>query len=131
MSNKKINRLLLIFDADSGKWGAFVDSAKKLLMLKGCALCDITHGVLGEKAEWKSCKEEFGIDIDYVHRDELDDELKKQVAMELPCIVAQTIGGEFLQLITREVLERCEGSASSLRGKLRYYSSMYGLELSS
>ncbi|MBI3608180.1 MAG: hypothetical protein HY207_09445 [Nitrospirae bacterium] len=44
----KIERLLFIYNADSGKWGAFVDSAKKLLMINGCALCSLTHGLAGE-----------------------------------------------------------------------------------
>lgn len=127
MIKRKIDRLLFIFDADSGTWGAFVDSAKKLLMFKGCALCAITHGLLGEKTEWKSCKDEIGITIDYVHRDEMSGELKQIVGDKLPCIVAIT-GGKFILLITPDVLERCNGSVSDLKGRLQYHYIMKDLE---
>jgi hypothetical protein len=98
-------------------------------MLKGCALCTITHGILGEKAEWKSCKEELGVPIDYVHRDEVSDELKKMTDGKLPCIVAHTVGGEYLLLVAPDVLERCSGSVSELKGKLQYYAAAKGLDL--
>lgn len=133
MSRKKINRLLFIFDAKAGKWSAFVDSTKKLLMIKGCALCTITHGLLGEKAEWKDCKAELGVPIDYIHKDEVYGEIKGVVGVEssrplLPCIVAEA-DGEFTILITPEVLERCGGSIPDLKGKIHYYAEAKGLEM--
>jgi hypothetical protein len=127
MIKRKIDRLLFIFDADAGKWGAFVDSAKKILMLKGCALCTITHGILGEKAEWRDCKEDLGIAIDYVHRDEVRGELKQVVGDNLPCIVAST-GGKYILLLTPDILERCSGSVSDLKERLQYHCVIKDLE---
>lgn len=128
MSNTPIKRLLFIFDADSGKWGAFVDSAKKLLMLKGCALCTITHGLAGEKAEWSNCKEELGAPIDYLHRDELDNTLKQLVGENLPCIVAMIPTG-YIMLVKPDVLDRCKGSVSELKGKILYHAGIKDLDL--
>ncbi|MBI3606903.1 MAG: hypothetical protein HY207_02935 [Nitrospirae bacterium] len=123
-----IERLLFIYAADSGKWGAFVDSAKKLFMLNGCALCSITHGLAGEKSAWRDCKEELGVPIDYVHRDELTQQLKVLVGDSLPCIVAQTRLGPML-LVRPEVLERCRGSVADLKGKILYYAGIKDLDL--
>jgi len=67
---QQVDSLLFIYDANSGKIGAFLDSARKVLMIGGCALCTITHGVLGEKAEWKECKATLGVPIRYYHRDD-------------------------------------------------------------
>ena len=124
----RAERLLFVFDADSGKWGAVVDSAKKLFMLKGCSLCAITHGILGEKSEWKDCKEELGIPIDYVHKDELAGELKNVVGKNLPCIVAMT-KERYVLLVTPDVLEQCRGTVQELKEKIQYYAAIKELEL--
>ena len=61
MSQKRpIDRLMFVFSADAGSFNAFLDSARKLLRIKGCTLCSITHGLAGEKSEWRECKEEIG-----------------------------------------------------------------------
>ena len=48
-SRRRIQRLVFVYAADSGLFHALVDSAKKLLMVKGCSLCAITHGLAGER----------------------------------------------------------------------------------
>ena len=124
---KRIDRLLFIYNADSGKWSAFVDSAKKILMINGCALCSITHGLTSEKDEWRTCRDELGIQIDYIHRDELTTDLRFLVGDALPSVVA-VAGEEYHILLTAEVLDRCKGSVADFRGRLYAFATMKGLE---
>ncbi len=129
MSERRtIARLIFVFDADSGTLSAFFDSAKKALRLGGCALCAITHGVTGERSEWKDCKEEIGVPVEYVHRDEVSPELAEVISGELPCVVADA-GGELVQLLDRPVLERCRGSVADFRGRLSYFAGTHRLAL--
>lgn len=121
-----IDRLLFVFNADSGKWNAFVDSARKLFMVNGCALCSITHGLTGEKSAWKDCRDELGVPIDYVHRDELSDRLRKVIEDNVPCVVAE-VNGEYTVLMGPDVLERCRGSVADFKGRLSLYASMKGM----
>jgi len=121
-----IDRLIFVFNAGSGTLNAFVDSAKKLLMIRGCTLCTITHGLAGEKSEWRDCKEEIGVPVDYVHKDEITPRLDGVVHGQLPCIVAEA-GGELTLLLAPEVLERCQGSVADLRGRLHYFASLHRL----
>ncbi len=130
MEQKSIQRLLFVFNADAGLWSAIVDSTKKLLMINGCALCSLTHGIAGEKSEWKSCKDELGVPIDYVHRDELTPKLREAVEGKLPCILAEA-NGEFSVLLTPDVLDRCRGSIPDMRGKIYFYASAQNLKLPS
>ena len=125
---RRIERLIFVFNAASGSFNAFLDSARKLLQIKGCTLCSITHGLAGEKSEWKECKEEIGVPVDYVHTDEITPGLGRVVAGRLPCIVAEA-GGELIFLIGPDVLDRCKGSVADLKGRLSVFSSMKGLEL--
>lgn len=129
MSDRRtIERLIFVFDADSGALSAFFDSAKKALRLGGCALCTITHGLAGERSEWKECKEELGVPVEYVHRDEVTPALHEVLGEELPAVVAEA-GGELVQLMDREVLERCRGSVADLRGRIVYFASTRKLAL--
>jgi len=125
---RRIDRLLFVFNADTGSFNAFLDSAKKLLRLNGCTLCSITHGLAGEKSEWRECKEEIGVPVDYVHRDEISGELRSVVGDQLPCIVAQA-GSDLVLLLAPDVLDRCQGSVADLKGRLIYFASVNRLEL--
>ena len=128
MEKRRIDRLIFVFSADSGTLNAMLDSAKKLLRIKGCTLCAITHGLAGEKSEWRDCKEELGVPIDYVHRDEVSENLRSVVGDKLPCVVAQT-GEDLVFLLGPDVLERCQGSVADLKGRLQTLSAMRRLEL--
>ncbi len=128
IEKKKIDRLIFIYDANSGKIGAFLDSTRKLLMIGGCALCTITHGVLGEKSEWKECQEELGVPITYYHRDEIPESLKEMVTGHLPCILAQ-VGRRYIMLLEPAVLKRCQGDVRDLRGRINYYLAANNLRL--
>jgi hypothetical protein len=125
---RTIDRLVLVYAADSGAFSAFVDSAKKLLRLNGCTLCAITHGLLGERDEWKDCKAELGVPIDYLHRDELDAELTRLVGNALPAVIAETASGRVL-LFGPDVLERCKTSVAELKGKIMWHARAKGLML--
>jgi hypothetical protein len=42
---RPIERLLFIYNADSGALNTIVDSARKLLSINGCPLCSLTHSL--------------------------------------------------------------------------------------
>ena len=125
---EQVDNLIFIYDANSGKMGAFFDSTKKLLMIRGCALCSITHGIFGEKNEWKDCKEVLGVSITYYHKDEIPDHLKEIAANNLPCILAR-VEETFLMLLTGDVLNRCQGDVDDLKGRMDFHLSANNLEL--
>lgn len=126
MNEGPISRLIFVFAANSGKLNAIVDSVKKVLMVKGCTLCAITHGLAGEKSEWSECKDTLGVSVDYLHPDELRPPLAELVRDELPCVVAE-VGGSLSILLSSEVLEQCRGNVSEFRGRLYRNAAMKGL----
>lgn len=128
MTKEPITRLILVFDAESGLFGALVDSARKMLMLKGCPLCSLTHGLAGEREEWRTCKEEIGVPIDYHHRDDLPAAVKS-VAGELPCVIAEVEGKRYELLLPRSSLMECRGSVSELKARIFIRALSKGLEL--
>ncbi len=129
MTGTPIRELIFIFDADGGKIGVIKDSIKKVLHLKGCSLCAITHGIAGERSEMADCRAELGVPVDYKHRNELSITMNRAAADKYPCILARTDAG-YEMLIEPAVLDRCGGSVSALRGKLVFHAGARNLDLS-
>ena len=127
-ARQPIERLILVYGADSGRLNALVDSAKKLLRVKGCSLCAITHGLAGERSEWSECREAFGVPVETYHRDEMPDDVAAAVGDELPAVLATTAGGLYL-LMGRSVLDRLQGDVADFRGRLLTHAAMKGLSL--
>ncbi len=128
MAAHQIDRLVFVYNADSGLLATVADSAKKLLSINGCALCSLTHSTFGAKTEWASCRDSLGVPVDYVHRDELDSRLKTVVQQDLPCVLAET-EGELVMLLRSDVIQRCNGSIADFRGRLKMHAVMRGLEI--
>ena len=129
-SSRKIDRLILVYAANSGILAAFVDSAKKLLHVKGCSLCALTHGLATESQEWRSCRQEIGVPVDSYHLDDQPPAVERAAAGQYPCILAQT-GGDVEMLLGPDVLDRLQGGVNDLRARLDIHAAMKGLDLPS
>lgn len=123
-----IERLLFVYAANSGLFAALADSTRKVLRLKGCSLCSITHGLAGEKSEWTSCRQALGVEVDYLHADEVTQDVRDVAGDQLPCVLAQTASG-MQMLLGPDVLARCRGSVPDLRGRLKNHAARRGLVL--
>jgi len=78
-----------------------------------CGLCDITHGSIREKAEWKRCRAGLPVPFETFHRDDQPDDIRVLLGNALPAVVAQTESG-FVLLLGPEQLAHCEGSPARL-----------------
>ena len=125
-----ISKLLFVFSANGGRWNAIADSMKKLLMMEGCALCSITHGIAGEKPEFLIWKRSVGVPIEYVHRDEMPAELVDVVGKAIPAVVAVT-SQRLVLLLSPEAVARCRGSVPDLVGRLTLHAATKGLSFPS
>lgn len=74
----------------------------------------------------RTCRQELGVLVAYVHRDEVSPAVAPLVADALPAVVAETPSGPVL-LLGPEVIDRCKGSVEDLRGELLHYASRLGL----
>ncbi len=123
---KPIRRLTLVYNADSGTLSALADSARKVLRLEGCTLCSITHGAVGEKQDWRTCREALGVSVETIHRDEVTPDLRAVVGSQLPSVVAITDDGPVL-LLAPDVLSRCKGSVADFRDRLEIHAAIRSL----
>ena len=121
-----IERLYVVYNADSDWWSLVVDVVRKLAGRDECPLCTLTHGATGERAGFRQCKESLGVPVDPVYRDTLMPELRA-LDLELP-FVAVKAGSTFKILLDKPGVVSLRGDTAALERTLRERAQSQGLE---
>jgi hypothetical protein len=104
-----IRRLVGVYNADGSVRGELAYFIGARLGRAHCALCDITHGLVRERAEWKAFRANLPVPFDTYHRDDQPDGVRAAYAGELPVVLAETDRG-YVELLGPEELSACEAS---------------------
>lgn len=72
MKKKITQRLIFVYNANSGVRHAVMDSMHKIFSPStyDCNLCDITFGVMSENNTWKKFRQESDKQMIFLHKDE-------------------------------------------------------------
>ena len=72
MNSKIPQKLIFIYNADSGIRNVIVDSAHKIFSpdTYGCSLCDITYGAFTERSTWRKFRKETDLQMVFLHKNE-------------------------------------------------------------
>ena len=101
-------QLIFVYNADSGKANAVLDSLHKIVSpgTYDCKLCELTFGVFAEKSEWKKFRKESQYDMVFLHRDEFERQYRSKwlPKYDFP-IVLDASEGNLEILISKEELE--------------------------
>jgi hypothetical protein len=111
-------RLVGVYNAEGSLRGELAYLFGKLAGTARCALCDITHRGVREKAEFKRCRGRFPVPLETLHLDEQDQELRAFTRGKTPCMVAVSEAGPVL-LLDAEALERCGQSVERFEEALQ------------
>ena len=98
--------------------GKLQSLAGKLGVGEPCALCEITHGWVGEKPDFAACREALPVPLDLLHRDEQPFALGELTHGQLPCVVLETDAGWSI-LLDRATLTACAGDIARFEGALQ------------
>ncbi len=114
MKEAKSQRLIFVYNADSGLGNLILDGAHKILSpdTYDCKLCELTFGAFTEKNVWKKFRIESQLQMDFLHRNEF----KKQYAskfghrFEFPIVLVEGASGLEVLIHSAEMnkLERAE-----------------------
>ena len=113
MTEPQISRLVGVYDADGTLRGELAYFVGARLGRAHCALCDITHGLLRERADWRECRDGLAVPFATYHRDDQPVEVRTAVAGLAPVVVADTDQGVVL-LLGPDALDACAASAERL-----------------
>ncbi|MBO0322692.1 GTPase [Muricauda sp. CAU 1633] len=72
MESLTSKQLIFVYNANSGKRNALLDSMHKVFSPStyDCNLCDITFGLVTENKIWKKFREQSSISMTFLHKDE-------------------------------------------------------------
>jgi len=115
MKETKRSKLIFVYNANSGKRNALIDSAHKILSPStySCSLCDITYGVFTENKVWKKFRESTSQQMEFLHKDEFakqyDLKLRHGLELTFPVVLKQ-IGGDLEVFVKTEELNALDNS---------------------
>ena len=117
--DSEVISLVGVYDADgslSGELRYWVGA--HLTGTRHCALCEITHGLFREKADWQAFARELPVAFEAVHLDERSPEVSEASEGRTPCILARRSDGSVGLLLGPEELEAMDGDPASLASAL-------------
>jgi hypothetical protein len=78
-----------------------------------CSLCEITHGSVRERPDWKACRAALPVPFNTYHRNDQPTAIRAAANGRAPVIVAETDTDAVL-LLAPDDLDACNGSTDRL-----------------
>ncbi|QXC60574.1 hypothetical protein KSP35_19970 [Aquihabitans sp. G128] len=113
MAHGTVQHLVGVYDADGTLWGELSYFVGARLGRAHCSLCDITHGTLRERPDWRTCRDGLPVPFETYHRNDQPDRVRVLVGGSYPAVAAETDAGWVLLLGSAE-LEACGSSPEAL-----------------
>jgi hypothetical protein len=110
---QRIVRLVGVYDADSTLRGELAYWVGARLGRRHCSLCEITHGSLRQRPEWKACQAGLPVPFTTYHRNDQPSTIRTAANGRAPVVVAETAESHVL-LLAPDDLEACGGSIDRL-----------------
>ena len=125
---EQVVRLVGVYDAEGTLRGELAYWVGARLGRAHCSLCDITHGLLTERSDWRDCRRGLPVPFDTYHRDDQPEEVRAAVEGLGPVVVAETATG-IVPLLGPHELEACDGSPARLVAEVELRLAAVGLHL--
>jgi hypothetical protein len=93
-------------------------------------LCEITHGSVRQRPEWKTCQAGLPVPFDTFHRNDQPDTIRAASGALAPVVVAETDAGHVL-ILTPGDLDACKGSIDRLVEAIEFGAARVGLSWTS
>jgi hypothetical protein len=110
----RVTRLVGVYDADGTIIGELTYLARSSVGKAHCSLCDITHGRLRERADWREARSRLPVPFETFHRDDQPDAVRAVLAGTTPAVVAELDGAGHRMLLGPTELEACGASPDTL-----------------
>ena len=104
-----MKRIFGVYNASAGLLGELKYLFDKISNGKHCALCDITHHMIGMKSSWGKFAGNLQIPLILVHLNEQHSFMEAYTKGKTPCVILE-MGNKFEMLLDENALSACEGS---------------------
>jgi hypothetical protein len=126
---RRIVRRVGVYDADHTIRGEVAYWVGARFGRRHCSLCEITHGLVRERTDWRTCREEIGVPFTTFHRDDQPDSIRIAAGNETPVVVAVLADETTVVLLRGPELEGCGGSPDALVAAIEAVTGRFGLTL--
>lgn len=123
-----VTRLIGVYNADGTARGELAYWFGRRLGRAHCGLCDITHGSVRERADWRKCRSAIPVPFDTFHRDDLPEAARAVLGGGLPAVLGETVDGGLVVLLGPGELDDCHGSPDALVAAIRRSVADHGLQ---
>ena len=107
-----VRELIGVYDADGTLAGEVRYWIGARLGRTHCWLCEITHGLFTERADWRQCRDQFDVEFRTYHRNDAPADVLA-VGSPAPFVVARTDRG-LVALLGPAELDACAGDVEQL-----------------
>ena len=114
MAPPQVTRLVGVYDADGTVVGEISYFLRACVGRAHCDLCDITHGRLRERDEWRRARDGLPVPFDTFHRDDQPEAVRAAAEGVVPVVVAGLGDGTHVLLLDPDTLAACAGSPEQL-----------------
>jgi hypothetical protein len=121
-----ILRLIGVYNANGSVRGELAYFVRARLGRAHCSLCDITHGIVRERAEWKARRASLPVPFDTYHTNDQPDHVRDAHGGRVPVVLAETSAG-FVELVGPDELASFAGSIERLSHAIDSAASRLGL----
>jgi len=120
-------KLLFIYNADSGIRNAIVDVAHKVLSPStySCSLCQLTHGAFSEKKVWQKFREDLeakGTRLEFLHKDEFGKKYRSKFGHKFTYPIVLIEGNSGFEILVRtqelETLETAQNLINVVKERI-------------
>ena len=109
-----VQRLVGVYNADGTVLGELSYFLRSRIGRAHCALCDVTHGRIRERADWKAVRGRLPVSFTTYHRNDQPNAIRLASAGRTPVVLAELEGGHMVVLLGPDELERSGGSPERL-----------------
>jgi len=103
-----VHRLIGVYNAAGTVRGELTYWIGARLGRAHCSLCDITHGLVRERDDWRNCRNKLAVPFDTYHLNDQPQQIRR-LNSAAPVVVAETSGGVTVLLGPDEIAV-CDGS---------------------
>ena len=124
MKSDHIQKLIFVYNANSGKRNALMDTVHKVISPSTyeCNLCDITFGLFTEKVDWKEFRTNASVEMEFLHKDEFERDYASKFGYKFtfPIVLADAAGQLEILINTEELnaLDNVNGLISLVETRL-------------
>ena len=114
-----VRRFVGVYDADGTVRGELSYFFRAQLGRAHCALCDITHGNVRERRDWREARDALTVPFVTYHLNDQPPAVRAAAGGVAPVVVAETDDGVVV-LLGPDDLESCEASPARLIDAVRH-----------